>query len=130
MSVVEIIVATNILGIVIAMAGRLAFAVTMFNRANDLKTKRGFAMQQQANFVSSLPFASLNTTVLPATKSFTTGDFSYTRRIALTTVGNTTRITITVVPNTGIARDTLEKESTNIVRSKPPCGTVLNVGVC
>jgi prepilin-type N-terminal cleavage/methylation domain-containing protein len=130
MSVIEIIVAITILGIVIAMAGRLTFAVTQYNRANDLRTKRGFAMQQQANFVSSLPFASLNTTVLPATKSFTTGDFSYVRRIAMTTVGVTTKITITLVPSTGIAGDTLQKESTIIVRSKPPCGTVLNVGAC
>ena len=130
MSLVEIIVAIALLGIVMALAGRLSFAVTQFNRANDLRAKRGFAMQQQANFVGVLPYASLNATTLPATKSFTTGSFSYQRRIAMTSSAKTTSITITIIPNTGVARDTLQRESMTIVRSMPPCGTVLNVATC
>jgi Tfp pilus assembly protein PilE len=129
-SVVEIMVALVVLGIVLSLAGRLSFAVNQFGRNNDLRTKRGFAMQQQANFVGALPYASLNTTTLPVLKNFTTGDFSYKRRIALSTVGNATSVTITIVPNTGIAKDTLQKESITIVRTKRICGTVLNVTSC
>ena len=129
-SLVEIMVALVVLGVVLAMAGRLTFAVTQFGRLNDLKTKRGFAMQQQMNYIGALPYVSLNTTTLPAAKSFIAGDFRYTRRVALTTAGSVTRIAITIVPNTGISRDTLQKESTTLVRTVPPCGTVLNVGAC
>lgn len=129
-SLVEIMVAMVVLGVVLAFAGRLTFAVSQFGRLNDLKTKRGFAMQQQANLIGALPYTSLNTTVLPPTKVFVSGDFRYTRRVALSTVGSVTRIALTIVPNTGISSDTLQKESTTIVRTVPPCGTVLNVGAC
>ena len=129
-SLVEIMVAMVVLGIVIAMAGRLTFALTQYGRNNDLKTKREFAMQQQANFVGALPYASINTTILPATKDFTTGDFSYRRRVAITGGTNTKSVTITIVPNTGVARDSLQKETMTIMRAMPPCGTVLNVGGC
>ena len=120
----------TILGIVIAMAGRLTFAVTQYGRLNDLKTKRGYAMMQQSNFVGALPYTSLTTAVLPATKSFTAGDFSYTRRIAVAAGVSSKTIVITIVPNTGIAADTLQKESATIVRTVPPCGTVLNNVSC
>jgi type II secretory pathway pseudopilin PulG len=125
-SVVEIMVAMTVLGVVIAMAGRLTFAAMQFARLNELKAKRGYAMEQQANFVGALPYASLNTTVLPTTKTFTTGGFSYIRRLSMTAGTNATTVTLTIVPSTGIAKDTLQKESTTIVRTMPPCGTVLN----
>ena len=130
LSVIEIMVAMTVLGIVIAMAGRLTFAVTQYGRMNDLKTKRGYAMMQQSNFVGALPYTSLTTAVLPATKSFTAGDFSYTRRIAVAAGVSSKTIVITIVPNTGIAADTLQKESATIVRTVPPCGTVLNNVSC
>lgn len=126
MSLIEIMVAMAVLGVVIAMAGRLTFAVTQYGRLNELKAKRGYAMLQQSGFVGALPYRSLNATVLPATKNFTTGDFSYKRRITLVTGTNATSITITIVPNTGVPGDTLQKESATIVRTVPPCGTVLN----
>lgn len=129
-SVVEIMVAMTVLGVVIAMAGRLTFAVTQYARLNELKSKRGYAMEQQAGLVGALPYTSLNTTVLPATKNFNTGGFSYIRRLSLTSGTNATAITITIVPNTGVAKDTLQKESATIVRTVPPCGTVLNNVTC
>ena len=130
LSVIEIMVAMTVLGIVIALAGRLTFAVTQYGRLNDLKTKRGYAMVQQANFIGALPYTSLTAAVLPATKSFTAGDFSYTRRIAVAAGVSSKTITITIVPNTAIAADTLHKETATIVRTVPPCGTVLNNVSC
>ena len=130
MSVIEIMVAMTVLGVVIALAGRLTFAVTQYGRLNELRAKRGYAMQQQSNYIGALPYTSLTTAVLPATKNFTTGDFSYKRRVALTSASNATIVTITIVPNTGFANDTLQKESATIVRTSPPCGTVLNNVTC
>lgn len=124
-SLAEILVAITLLAIFLSMVGRLSMTVNGYNRTNDIRAKRGFAMQQQMNFIGALPYASLTSTVLPASKSFTTGDFSYTRRVALTTAGTVTTIAVTIVPATGIASDTLLTESMKIVRTNPPCGTVL-----
>jgi prepilin-type N-terminal cleavage/methylation domain-containing protein len=130
LSVIEIMVAMTVLGIVIALAGRLTFAVTQYGRLNDLKTKRSYAMAQQTNFVGALPYASLTPSLLPATKTFTTGDFSYTRRVAVAAGVNSKTIVITIVPNTAFPNDTLHKETATIVRTVPPCGTVLNNQSC
>ena len=120
----------TVLGIVIALAGRLTFAVTQYGRLNDLKTKRAYAMAQQTNFVGALPYASLTSAVLPATKTFTAGDFSYTRRVAVAAGVNSKTIVITIVPNTVFPGDTLHKETATLVRTVPPCGTVLNNVSC
>jgi type II secretory pathway pseudopilin PulG len=130
MSVIEIMVAMTVLGVVIALAGRLTFAVTQYGRLNELRAKRGYAMQQQSNFIGALPYTSLTATVLPPTKDFTTGGFNYKRRIALAAATNSTIVTITIVPNTGFALDTLQKETATVVRTSPPCGTVLNNVTC
>lgn len=125
-SLVEILVAITMLAVILSVVGRLSVTLNNYNRASDIKTKRTMAMQQQMNFVGSLPYASLTATVLPATKSFTTGDFTYTRRVTLTTTTYTTTVRVTIVPSTGIPADTLLKESMTMLRTNPPCGTVLN----
>jgi prepilin-type N-terminal cleavage/methylation domain-containing protein len=125
-TLLELIVAMTILAISVTLFSRASMAVNRYNRINDLKTKRDLAMQQQLNFVNALPFASLNTTVIPASKTFTTGDFRYTRRVSLAVTGNSVAITVTIVPQTGTAADTLQKETVRFVRSIPVCGTILN----
>jgi Tfp pilus assembly protein PilE len=126
MSVVEIMVAITTLGIALALVGRASMVVNQYNRTNDIKTKRAMAMQQQLNFIGALPYTSLVVANVPAAKSFTTGDFSYTRRVSLAVSGNATAVTLTIVPATGIAKDTLLNETVSFVRTNPPCGTVLN----
>ena len=125
-SVVEIMVAITTLGVALSLIGRASMVVNAYNRENELKTKRNLAMQQQLNFIGALPYANLNTTNVPASKNFTTGDFSYTRRVTITTTAKATRISVTIVPQTGFAKDTLLKESLSFVRAVPQCGTVLN----
>jgi len=135
LSLIEVMVAVMILGITMTFVGHISTGIAQSNRKSDIVAKRTFAMQQQANVVGALPFASLTTTILPATKNFTLGDFSYTRRISLTktgsaSIGQTATIAITIVPQTGIPSDTLLKETLTMYRSSPLCGTALGIQSC
>jgi prepilin-type N-terminal cleavage/methylation domain-containing protein len=135
LSLIEVIVAIVMLGVVMAFVGPASSTIALANKANSVIAKRTFAMTQQTNFVGALPYASLTSTVLPASKNFTLGDFTYTRRITMTQTGSAAlgyamTITITIVPQTGIASDTLKKETVTMVRSKPVCGTALNLASC
>jgi prepilin-type N-terminal cleavage/methylation domain-containing protein len=135
LSLIEMMVAVMILGITMTFVGHISTGIAQSSRKSDIIAKRTFAMQQQANVVGALPFASLTSTVLPPTKNFTLGDFTYTRRVSLTSagttsIGQTAVITITVVPQTGIASDTLLKESLTMYRSSPICGTSLGMVSC
>jgi len=135
LSLIEIMVAVMILGITMTFVGHISTGIAQSNRKSDIVAKRTFAMQQQANVVGALPFASLTTTILPASKNFTLGDFTYTRRISLTkagsaSIGQTATIAITIVPQTGIASDTLLKETLTMYRSSPLCGTALGTQSC
>jgi prepilin-type N-terminal cleavage/methylation domain-containing protein len=135
LSLVEVIVAIVMLGVVMAFVGHISSSIAIANKSNGLIAKRTFAMQQQANIVGALPYASLTPTVLPATKNFTLGDFSYTRRVTLVQSGSASTgyamtITITIVPQTGTPADTMKKETLTMVRSSPSCGDALNVVAC
>jgi len=135
LSLIEVMVAVMILGITMTFVGHISTGIAQSNRKSDIVAKRTFAMQQQANVVGALPFASLTSTILPATKNFTLGDFRYTRRISLSTtgsasIGQTATIGITIVPQTGIASDTLLKETLTMYRSSPLCGTALGIQSC
>jgi prepilin-type N-terminal cleavage/methylation domain-containing protein len=135
LSLIEVIVAITMLGVVMTFVGHISSGIAMMNKRNSLIAKRTLAMQEQANIVGALPFASLTTSVLPATKSITVGDFTFERRVSLTKTGSastnqTATIQITIVPQTGIPSDTLQKESLTMLRSKPTCGTVLGVIGC
>ena len=135
LSLIEVMVAVMILGITMTFVGHISTGIAQNNRQSDIIAKRTFAMQQQANVVGALPFASLTTTILPAPKNFTLGDFQYTRRVTLTKAGNssigqTATIAITIVPQTGIASDTLLQETLTMYRSSPLCGTALGIQSC
>jgi hypothetical protein len=132
---VELMVAITMLGIVMGMVGHISSSIAKYGRDDDLRTKRNLALQQQANLISALPAASLNSTVVPASKTFTTGDFTYIRRVAMlsstsVTLGTTTTITITIVPQTNIPSDSSKKERLSMVRTSPSCGTALSVAAC
>jgi prepilin-type N-terminal cleavage/methylation domain-containing protein len=135
LSLIEVMVAVMILGITMTFVGHISTGIAQSNRKSDIVAKRTFAMQQQANFIGALPFASLTSTVLPATKTFTLGDFTYVRRVTLTTSGSTSTgqratIAITIVPQTSIGSDTLLTESLTMYRSSPLCGTTLSIVAC
>jgi prepilin-type N-terminal cleavage/methylation domain-containing protein len=135
LSLIEVMVAVMVLGIMMAFVGHISSSIAQSSRRNDVIAKRTFAMQQQANIIGAMPFATLTVAKLPASKTFTLGDFTYERRVTLSTTGSTsagltTSISITIVPQTGIASDTLMKESLSMMRTMPTCGTVLGVLAC
>lgn len=135
LSLVEILVAVMVMGVAMTFVGHISTGIAQTSRKSDIIAKRTFAMQQQASIVGALPFSSLTTTVLPATKSFTLGDFTYTRRLSLSITGTSTTgqkatITITIIPQTSIPSDTLLQESLTMYRSAPLCGTSLGMVSC
>ena len=135
LSLIEVMVAIVVLAIMMSFVGHISSSIAQSNRRNDVIAKRTFAMQQQANIIGAMPFSSLTSAVLPASKNFTLGNFNYIRRVTLTTTGSTTTgqttaITLTIVPQTGYASDTLLKESLSMLRSAPNCGTVLGMASC
>lgn len=135
LSLIEVLVAVTVLSVAMTFVGHISTGIAQTNRRSEIIAKRTFAMQQQANILGALPFASLNTSFLPASKNFTVGDFTYTRRLSLTlsgsaSVGQKATITITIVPQTGVDSDTLMKESLTMYRSAPLCGTSLGSVAC
>ena len=135
LSLIEVMVAVIVLSISMTFVGHISASLTQSQRRNDLIAKRTFALQQTTNLVGALPFSSLNSTVLAASKTMTLGDFTYIRRIAISTSGSTSigqkaTISITIVPQTGIVNDTLLKDSLQMYRSAPICGTALGVVAC
>ena len=135
LSLIEVMVAVMILSIMMAFVGHISSSVAQSNRRSEVIAKRTFAMQQQSNIIGALPYSSITATLLPASKSFALGDFRYERRVTLATTGTvaagfSTAITITIVPQTNIPSDTLLKESLQMIRSAPNCGTVLGMASC
>ena len=135
LSLIEVLVAVMVLSISMTFVGHISASLSQSGRRNDLIAKRTFAMQQTTNIVGALPFKSLTSTVLPASKTMTLGDFTYIRRIAIATagsasIGQTATISITIVPQTGIVSDTMYKDSLQMYRSAPLCGTALGVVAC
>ena len=135
LSLIEVLVAVMVLSISMTFVGHISASLSQSQRRNDLIAKRTFAMQQTTNIVGALPFKSLTTTVLPASKTLTLGDFTFVRRVAIATsgsasVGQTATISITIVPQTSIVSDTMFKDSLQMYRSAPLCGTALGVVPC
>ena len=135
LSLIEVMVAVMILSIMMAFVGHISSSVAQSNRRSEVIAKRTFAMQQQSNIIGAMPYSSITATLLPASKTMSLGDFTYLRRVTLSTTGTvaagfSTAITITIVPQTGIPSDTLLKESLSMIRSAPNCGTVLGMASC
>jgi Tfp pilus assembly protein PilV len=125
-SVIEIMISITILGIVMMSLGKLSVMVSQRGRTNELVANRTFAMQQQSNKFSSMPFDSVRT-FPTAARSMAAGAFNYTRRLTITqpVVGVPRyQIKIVIVP----ALDTTKKDSLIIDRAQPPGNTSLCVG--
>jgi Tfp pilus assembly protein PilV len=122
-SVIEIMIALTVLGVVMMSLGKLSVMVSMRGRTNELVASRTFAMQQQSNKFSSMPIDSVRTFPTVA-QTLTSGSFSYIRRLAITQpVAGVSRyvVKIVIVP----LSDTTKKDSLMIDRALPPGNTVL-----
>lgn len=119
-SLVELMITMSMLAIVMSSLGGLALMVAKRGKANDIVTKRNFVLQQQANRLGAMSF---NNLALQSTGSseMTVGDFSFTRRLTLTSSTNRYEIKVVIVP----ARDTMKKDSLTFDRTRPFTGTPL-----
>src|SRR5262249_4887405 len=95
-------------------------------RTNDLVAKRNAILQMEANKLGTVPFDSL-ANFSTTTKTFTQGNFSYSRRLTITQASSTRdSIKIVVVPTSSTGK----KDSVFIIRSKPTTVSVLCTSGC
>lgn len=114
--------AMTMLAIVLMSLTRITYTMSKRGRDNAIVTERTFALIKEANKFGAMPYTTL-TAFSTTSTSVTDGDFTYTRRLTITTVGTTTTVKITVVP----AKDTTRKETVYVYRTQP-AGSPLCVG--
>jgi prepilin-type N-terminal cleavage/methylation domain-containing protein len=125
-SLIEVMVAMTLLAIVMMSLAKMSVTVATIGRTNDLVAKRNAVLQMEANKLGAVPFDSLSKWST-ATKTFTQGTFSYTRRMTITAVSSTRdSIKIVVIPTSKTAK----KDSVFIIRSKPTTTNVLCTSGC
>jgi len=114
----------TLLSIVMMSLAKISVSVATRARMNDLVAKRNAALQLESNKFVTVPFDSLRNWPT-TTKTFTRGNFAYTRRLTITQV-TAMRYTVKVVvtPTTNSSK----KDSVIIDRTKPPTGSPLCAG--
>lgn len=125
-SLIEIIVALTLLAFAMMSAGQFAAVLSRRGYANELRAKRIFVLQQQANKLTSVPFDSLNRGTLAAgTKRMTSGGFSFDRILSYSATGTQTlRIKLVVKP----VSSPTQLDSIVFARTKPKSASPLCVG--
>jgi prepilin-type N-terminal cleavage/methylation domain-containing protein len=120
-SLVELIVAMALFGIVMVMLGSLSLTVTRRGRSNELITKRNLALAQQAGRIEAMPFRDV-ASLTSGTTQLLVGDFTFNRRLAVTQPA-TNRYTITIV--VGPITDEFTADSVTIDKTRPASGMPL-----
>jgi len=123
-SLVEVMVAMTLLGIVMMSLAKMSVTVATIGRTNAIVAKRNAVLQMEANKLGAMQFDSL-ATFSTAAKTFTQGTFSYTRTLTITTAGTSRdSIKIVVTPTANTAK----KDSVIIIRSKPVSNVLCTSG--
>ena len=123
-SVIEIMIAVTMLGIIMMSLGKLSVAVSQRGRTNELTAKRTFALTQQANKYRTTLYANIPTLTTASTR-VDAGDFSYYRQLRITQPNSGTyRIMLKVTP----LSDPTKADSMFIDRTQPPAASALCVG--
>ena len=123
-SLMEVMVALSILAITLMSLARFSMIIMQRGRGNDLVAKRTAVLQLEANKFEAVPYSTLAgwSTV---DKTFTRGDFTYTRKLTITAPASTRyTIKVVVVPSA----DATRKDSITLERTLPPSGSALCVG--
>jgi prepilin-type N-terminal cleavage/methylation domain-containing protein len=122
-SLTEVLVAMTLLSIVLMSLARVTFQMAASGKLNDVVAKRNAVLVQEANKFNAMPFDSL-ATVSTAERTYTFGDFKFTRRLTITASGTQRKtVKIVIVPFTNPTR----VDSVLVHRSKPT-GSPLCVG--
>jgi prepilin-type N-terminal cleavage/methylation domain-containing protein len=120
-TLIEVMVALTLLSIILLSFADAATAVAVRGRTNDLVAKRTAALQGEANKFASVPFSSL-ATWSTANKTITKGNFTYTRKLSITSLAsNRDSIKITIVPSV----DPTKTDYAIVLRSKPTSSSLL-----
>jgi hypothetical protein len=118
-----VLIAMTLLGVILMSLGRLTVVVSQRGRTNDLAAKRTAALQREADKFRAMPYDSIGT-FSTADRQLAFGGWSYTRKLAITTVGTSYRtVRIVIVP----VSDPAAKDSVTLHRAKartsPLCST-------
>jgi prepilin-type N-terminal cleavage/methylation domain-containing protein len=120
-SLVEVMVAMMLLVTVLSALATLSYRVTKRGQDNDLRSKRAFALQHEANRLGAMSFTELATQT-NGSEAVVLGDFLFTRTLTLTAVSSTRyTIKILIEPDT----DPTAVDSIIFDRTKPASATAL-----
>jgi prepilin-type N-terminal cleavage/methylation domain-containing protein len=120
-SLIEIIVAMVLMATVLSALAALSYRVTRRGEDNDLRAKRTFALQHEANRFGAMPFSELAAQT-NGSEPIILGDFLFTRTLTITAVG-TKRYTIKIVVEPDL--DPQASDSLVFDRTKPAATTPL-----
>lgn len=120
-SLVELIVAMALFGIVMVMLGSLSLTVTRRGRTNEYNTKRNLALAQQASRIEAMPFKDASA-LTSGTTQMLVGDFTFNRRLTVTAAA-TDRYTIKIV--IAPVTNEFQPDSVTIDKTRPASGMPL-----
>lgn len=107
--------AMTLLSVVLMSMAKMAFVLASRGRANDIVAKRNAVLVQEANKLNAMPFDSI-ATMSTAEKTYTFGDFKFTRRLTVTNNSSVWRtVKIVIVPYL----DATKKDSVYVNRTRP-----------
>ena len=125
-TLIEVMVALVMLAIVATGVARASTSLAVFGRRTDLVAKRTASLQLEANKFGAVPYSAL-AGWRTVDSVITRGDFTYTRKLAITSQNATNtryQIKVVVVPQL----DPTKKDSAIVERTLPPTGSPLCVG--
>ena len=97
-SLTEVLVAMTLLSIILMGLARVTFSMANAGRTNDIVAKRNAVLVQEANKFNAMQFNSL-ASVNVTDRTYTFGDFRFTRRLDIDTISAThMRIKIVITP--------------------------------
>ena len=123
MSLIEIMFALVILGVVLVTIAKLSLDAAVAGRSNNLVATRTAVLQQQAARLGSIPYTTL-ASLTSTSDSITVGGASYFRTITLTPSSNTKYIAVKVViapTSSPASRDSLLFTRANAAGASPLC---------
>lgn len=120
-SLVEVIISMSLLMIVMSSLAALTYTVTERGKANEMVTKRTFALQHETGRFTAIKFADLASQT-SGSDVVLLGDFQFERVVTVTAVDSVRyTIKIVVIPEF----DPTRKDSVVFDRTKPLTGTPL-----
>jgi type II secretory pathway pseudopilin PulG len=121
MSLIEIMIAMVILGIVLVTIAKLSLDAAVAGRSNNLVATRTAVLQQQAARLGAIPYATL-AGMSSGSDSITIGGTTYLRTITLTPAAKYTTVSIVIAPSSNAAaRDSLVFTRANSAGGSPLC---------